>query len=221
MRVVAVADTHTFESDLGTLPEGDVFVHAGDLVRAGTTDELIGVAAWIRSQPHPHKIVVAGNHDWCFLRERPLALKLLEGVTYLEDSSCEIDGVRFYGSPWQPEFGGWAYNLPRGEPLAEKWALIPNDVHVLITHGPPHGIGDRTSMAGRAGCEELRVAVRQKKPRAHLFGHIHQDGGGWSEDGTWFFNVTTWECERDATVFDVEPDGTVTPVVIPARERRR
>ena len=38
------------------------------------------------------------------------------------DDDCA--GLRVWGSPWQPEFGGWAFNLGRGAPLAAKWALI-------------------------------------------------------------------------------------------------
>ena len=64
MRIVAVADTHTFESDLGALPDGDVFIHAGDIVRGGELRELEGPAEWIRSLPHEHKIVVAGHHHF-------------------------------------------------------------------------------------------------------------------------------------------------------------
>ena len=122
MRLVAVADTHTFQEDL-EVPDGDVFIHAGDICRGGTLGELAPSAAWIRSLPHPHKIVVAGNHDWCFVREPEQALALFgPGVTYLEDSGVEIEGIQFWGSPWQPAFNDWAYNLPRGAPLAEKWS---------------------------------------------------------------------------------------------------
>jgi len=39
----------------------------------------------------------------------------------------------------QPEFHGWAFNLPTGAALREKWNLIPDGIDVLITHGPPTG----------------------------------------------------------------------------------
>ena len=222
MRIVAVADTHTFEADLDSLPEGDVFIHAGDMVRAGTLDEMAPVAGWIRSLPHRHKIIVAGNHDWCFLRDRAAAVALFgDSVTYLQDEGCVIDGVRFWGSPWQPAFNDWAFNLPRGAALAEKWALIPGDTDVLITHGPPRGFGDG-AWDTRAGCEDLLQAVHRVQPRLHLFGHIHQDGGVWRDRGVCFGNVTTWECERDATVLDLDPvSGAVTDVLIPPRDARR
>jgi predicted phosphohydrolase len=224
MRLVAVADTHTFESDLGEIPAGDVFIHAGDLCRGGSLDELAGVAAWIRGLPHPHKLVIAGNHDWCFARpsERGAARELLgPGVIYLEDSGAVLDGVTFWGSPWQPAFNDWAFNLPRGAPLAEKWAQIPAGTHVLVTHGPPRGFGDATSQEDRAGCDDLRAALVRVRPLLHLFGHIHQDGGVWRDGVTTLANVTTWECERPATVFDVDSATLqVTPVAVPPRDPR-
>ncbi len=220
MRIVAVADTHTFEADLGVIPAGDVFVHAGDLLRGGSLAELAPVAAWIRSLPHRHKIVVAGNHDACFETRRAAAkaCALLEGVTYLQDSGVTLDGVRFWGSPWQPAYNDWAFNLPRGAPLAAKWAEIPDALDVLITHGPPQGHGDRGPVEGREGCEDLRRRVREVEPLLHLFGHIHQDGGVTREGATTFANVTTWECERGATVLDVDlATRAVVGVVVPPR----
>jgi len=220
MRIVAVADTHTFESELGGVPDGDVFVHAGDMVRGGSLEEMAPVAEWIRSLPHRHKIVVAGNHDWCFARTPDSARALLGDETiYLQDTGCVIDGVRIWGSPWQPEFCDWAFNLPRGPMLAERWALIPDDTDVLITHGPPKGFGDWTQ-ADRAGCSDLLDAVRRVRPALHLYGHIHQDGGLWRDGGVCFCNVTTWECERAPTVIDVDPaSGVVTEVSVPVSGR--
>jgi Icc-related predicted phosphoesterase len=219
MRIVAVADTHLFHHEL-VVPDGDVFVHAGDMCRGGELSELEETARWIRSLPHARKIVVAGNHDWAFVNDSARARAALgPEVTYLEDSEATVNGVRFWGSPWQPEFNDWAYNLPRGAPIASKWALIPKGIDVLITHGPPMGIGDRGPLGERAGCADLLARVREIRPRLHLFGHIHQDGGVWHVDATCFANVTTWECERQPTVLTIEP-GTVRAhgeVVPPAR----
>ena len=245
MRIVAVADTHLFTDDL-VVPDGDVFVHAGDLCRGGDLGELKTVIAWLASLPHRHKVIIAGNHDWalapcahepvichaCLMRghaqarvscmdDAAAAHALFAGMTYLEDSETTLDGVRFYGSPWQPAFHDWAFNLARGEAIAAKWAAIPHDLDVLITHGPPEGIGDRTEVAGRTGCADLRRRVAEVVPRLHLFGHIHQDGGVWTAGPTMFANVTTWECERPPTVIDLDPaTRAVTPVVVPPRDPR-
>jgi predicted phosphohydrolase len=219
MRIVALADTHMFHEDL-RVPEGDVLVHAGDLCRGGDLAQLQAALEWIRGLPHRHKVIIAGNHDWAFQRH-PEAARSLCGtdLTYLEDSAAAINGLRFWGSPWQPEFNDWAFNLPRGKALARKWALIPKSLDVLITHGPPAGMGDRSSVSGRQGCEDLRARVAEVRPRVHLFGHIHEDGGVWQQDGVVFANVATWECERPPTVFDIDAKS-VTTVFAPPREGR-
>ena len=223
MRIVAVADTHLYHREL-EVPDGDVFVHAGDMCRGGSLEEFGRAARWICGLPHAHKIVIAGNHDWCFVRQPAEARALLvgEGVHYLEDSGVEVGGLRVWGSPWQPEFGGWAFNLPRGEKLAEKWALIPAAIDLLITHGPPQGFGDRSWSAARTGCVDLRARVEVVRPRLHLFGHIHEDGGAWSHAGTTYVNCTTWECERAPTVIDLDlAGGEVGVQAPPARAARR
>ncbi|HEY1101333.1 MAG TPA: metallophosphatase domain-containing protein [Myxococcota bacterium] len=221
MRIVAVADTHTFESDL-VVPHGDVFIHAGDMCRGGTLEELEGVARWLRSLPHRTKIVVAGNHDGAFQTDHDAAVALLgPDILYLQDSGVVVDGVHFWGSPWQPAFHDWAFNLPRGAALAAKWASIPDDVDVLITHGPPAGNGDRASVAAphaaRVGCVDLARRVREVRPAAHFFGHVHRDGGLTADDGIAFINCTTWEADRPATVVDLV-DGRVVPVFVPPPE---
>jgi Icc-related predicted phosphoesterase len=222
MRLVAVADTHMFQKDLGAIPDGDVFVHAGDLLRAGTLDELESVASWVRSLPHRHKIVIAGNHDGCFSSNPRAARELLGEAIYLEDSGVILDGLRIWGSPWQPAYNDWAFNLPRGAALAEKWANIPWGTDILVTHGPPAGVGDRGPVAGRGGCEDLLTRVRALKPRLHLFGHIHQDGGFWRHGSTCFANVTTWECERSPTVVDIDlVSGEITEISVPAAVKPR
>ena len=218
MRIVAVADTHLFHDELA-VPDGDVFVHAGDMCRSGDLAELRVAATWIAGLPHHHKVIVAGNHDWAFAREPGAARAMFASAHYLEDAEVTIAGVRFYGAPWQPAYNDWAFNLPRGKALAAVWAKIPRGIDVLVTHGPPDGIGDRSGMARRAGCADLRRRVEQVEPRLHLFGHIHQDGGAWRLGATMFANVTTWECERAPTVFDVDA-GAITPIAVPPHGRR-
>ncbi len=205
MRLVAVADTHLFHEDLD-VPDGDLFVHAGDLCRHGSLDELEVAAELIRSLPHSHKVVVAGNHDWSFVHHPEESRRILgDGVIYLEGVAATIAGLRFWGGPWQPEYNDWAFNLPPGAALAEKWAHIPAGLDVLVTHGPPMGIGDGGSYgAGRLGDDALRDRVRAVRPRLHLFGHIHDSGGAWQIDGTLFVNCTTWECSRAATVIEID-----------------
>lgn len=163
--------------DKVNVPDGDVLIHAGDSTAMGTARELWEFNACLRALPHKYKIVIAGNHDWLFQKVPDLARSCLDAAMYLQDSEVLIEGLRFYGSPWQPEFRQWAFNLPRGAALQEKWDLIPDGIDVLITHGPPRGILDRVRGGEHLGCEALRSAVSHKQPRLHVFGHIHDSAG--------------------------------------------
>jgi len=199
-----MADTHGFHEDL-RIPGGDVLIHAGDLTHMGKLDELRQVNEFLLRLPHRYKIVVAGNHDWGFQRQPEAARRALTAATYLEDEAVVIEGVKFYGSPWQPCFLDWAFNLPRGAPLAQKWDLIPQDTDVLITHGPPEGIGDRALDSRGVGCSDLLRRVQQVQPKLHIFGHIHEDRGVWTRGKTTFVNATTNECTEPPTVLHYPP----------------
>lgn len=188
MRIVCLSDTHHLFSPL-SVPEGDLLLHAGDLTEQGRPEELIAVAAWLRQLPHRHKVVIAGNHDRGL--ERPQGRDLLSGLTYLQDQSVTLDGLRLYGSPWTPEFGtGWAFQAQRGSDCARRWANIPDSVDILLTHGPPAGRGDRTIQNVSAGCQQLRERVDQIRPLLHLFGHIHEAYGIERHGETWFANAS-------------------------------
>lgn len=205
MRIVCLSDTHNLHDRI-RVPEADLLLHAGDATMHGTAPEIAAFDAWLASLPHPHKVVVAGNHDFLFEREPERARGLLKHAVYLQDSGVEVLGLRIWGSPWQPWFFDWAFNLPRGAPLRAKWDLIPPGTDVLLTHGPPHGILDRVggpmprlmaAMTGRGanvGCEELREAAFRLRPRLHVFGHIHECHGRESREGTLFVNAAN--CDR-------------------------
>jgi Icc-related predicted phosphoesterase len=208
MRIVCVSDTHGRHRDV-YVPAGDVLVHAGDLTRHGRPDEVRDVDAWLGSLPHRHKLVVAGNHDFCFQEQPRLARSLVTHAVYLEDEAVTVDGVVFYGSPWQPWFGGWAFNLHPGPELAAVWAKIPADTGVLITHGPPHGILDQTRRGEAVGCLDLFHRVYEVRPRLHVFGHIHEAAGRLDIDGITFVNAST-PPGGTAVVVDLSTDEPLT-----------
>lgn len=189
MRIVCISDTHTLHERL-VLPPGDVLLHAGDVSKRGTEPEIRAFAAWFAAQPHRHKVMVAGNHDFAFEQDAT-ARSWIDGATYLEHEGCDIEGVSFWGSPYQPWFHDWAFQRPRGAPMAELWAKIPAGVDVLITHGPPHGVLDHTVHGIDAGCEALADALARVQPKVHVFGHIHEGYGQLMRDGIRFVNAST------------------------------
>lgn len=212
MRLVLLADTHTFEADLaGKIPDGDMLVHAGDLGRAGDESELAVVAAWLRSLPHRHKVVVPGNHDALFEDDPARARDLFDGLVVLIDEAATVGGLRVYGSPWTPRYHSWSFMKERGAPMAAVWTKIPDDLDLLITHGPPKGVLDDASRyrggtwAGSelAGCEELARRVALVRPRVHAFGHVHGRQGVVERNGTRFVNCTTSESEHLPVVVDL------------------
>lgn len=171
MKIVALSDTHMGHRDV-KLPDGDILIHAGDATFLGTKQEIREFNAWLGDLPFKHKIFVAGNHDRMFQVERTLAQEMLTNAIYLQDSMVEIEGLKIYGSPWQPAYNNWAFNVWTDEELARIWANIPPATDILVTHCPPAGILD-----GGLGCRNLRARLEVVKPKLHLFGHIHRGHG--------------------------------------------
>jgi len=188
VRLVVLSDTH-LRHDFA-VPDGDVLIHCGDATTSGSAEQLKRFGSWVSSLPHRHKIVIAGNHDFALSRFPFLAKRYLRGTTYLCDSQTTLGGISFYGSPWQPEFNNWAFNLPRGPALARKWEMIPSGTDVLITHGPPFGILDVSLSGEHVGCEDLSRRIRAVRPRVHVFGHIHECHGAEVIDGTLYVNAS-------------------------------
>lgn len=203
MRITLISDTHTKHNQLtNDLIGGDLIIHAGDISSMGHIDEIQNFCNWYNSlKQYDNSVFIAGNHDWGFQNKashiRPL-VDSYEWITYLQDSKLtfvnkgETEWCNIWGSPWQPEFRNWAFNLPRnGIDLENIWKAIPNDTDILITHGPPHGILDISSYGNvNAGCELLRVCVDKIKPKIHVFGHIHSEYGYKFNNGTHFINAS-------------------------------
>lgn len=179
MKLVCISDTHNNHHQIN-IPYGDVLIHAGDITYTGEIANVLDFLYWLNDQPHKNKIFIAGNHDGC-LQDYPElmadAIAQFPSITYLQDSSVEIDGVKFYGSPWVPRFGDWWFNLASRYDLKEKWDLIPNDTDVLITHTPSFCNRDINKHGMCCGCEELAYALHRVKPKVHVCGHIHEDYG--------------------------------------------
>lgn len=181
MKIVCISDTHGLHNQV-KVPDGDLLIHAGDLTNSGAYKEAITALNWISTLPHKYKVVIAGNHDFCFEKG---SMPIPDGVTYLENSGVEIEGFKIWGSPITPWFHDWAFNRHRGEEIKKYWDMIPDDTDILVTHGPSKGILDKNMEDQNVGCEDLGVRLSQLEfCLLHVFGHIHE-GYGEHESGVY------------------------------------
>ena len=190
MKIVCISDSHGQHHALN-LPEGDMILHGGDFTKRGTENQVREFLSWFSRLPYKYKVFIAGNHDFLAEEEPDLFRFMIpENCIYLEDASTTIEGLKIWGSPYTPWFYDWAFNRHRGAEIQLHWEKIPDDTDILITHGPPAGILDKTFRNEPVGCDDLRKAIQRVKPRLHLFGHIHEGYGRFDKDGTAFINAS-------------------------------
>lgn len=197
MKLVCMSDTHRDYAKV-KVPDGDVLIHAGDIDIWGYENELVAFNEWLGALPHKHKIIIAGNHDKLLqMYHKENIINHLSNAIYLENDSCTIDGVKFWGSPVTPRFGEWFFMHDRGTDIQTIWDMIPTDVDVIITHGPPYGIGDAVSFptCEHVGCSNLLKTVKNIKPKVHVFGHIHSGHGITISNDIKFVNASVMDEE--------------------------
>ena len=191
MRIVAASDLHGQLPPPDVVPRGDVLALAGDLCPGGSARRQLDwisteFAAWVDRLPVSRIVATWGNHDWVGLK---WPAPPIPKVSWLLDSGVEIDGCRFWGSPWTLPFFDWAFMRPEDE-LARIWDSMWDDADVVVVHGPPHGCGDLTCDGHHAGSISLAGRLRRVRPRLALFGHIHEAFGQTEMAGGTWANVS-------------------------------
>ena len=189
MKIICIADTHGFNSHMYYElkdSDADVIIHAGDSLNYGTKSDAILFNNDFSRLPMKYKIVVAGNHD--AILETPNKFRFTDDIIYLQDSEVIIEGIKFFGSPWSKIFYNWAFMLPENK-LAEKWAKIPLDTNILITHSPPFGTLDYV-LNRHGGSETLANHIKQLKISHHIFGHIHESFGQVIKENIHYINCS-------------------------------
>lgn len=180
MKIVTISDTHTYKPEI---PDGDILLHAGDATYRGLEGEVREFGEWFQSLPHKYKIFVPGNHDlsfesnplkaseWFYERRNDLNTHILI------DQFIEIEGLKIWGTPWQPWFGSWAFNIKKESDMKEKWDMMPNNTDIMIVHGPPYGVLDQCQDGSRVGSKTLKDKIRNSNLKLVVCGHIHENYG--------------------------------------------
>lgn len=190
------------------LEGGDLLIVTGDLTARDTFQQHIDFKLWLYEQNYRKKIVIAGNHDnifygikadqYIFSSYNTETGEQLSYADYLCDSGTEFEGLRIWGAPWTKTFPGMnpkckAFTCDTEEELAEKFSLIPDDIDILITHGPPYGILDnvkrfdypetKTRLGNFLNDQCEHVGSKTLFPdwdgglKLHVFSHIHEAYG--------------------------------------------
>ena len=222
MIITVISDTHGKHNEITQdLPGGDLLLHAGDISSMGYQHEVQQFCKWFNNvENYDHKIFIAGNHDWGFQNNVEKIMEIVNSyktVTYIQDETISVGDdkkmVNVYGSPWQPEFYNWAFNLPKnGVELAAKWDAIPDNTDILITHGPAFGVLDTVAgkMWDNLGCQLLTDKIKTIKPKIHLCGHIHSGYGYFFDGDTHFLNASVlneaYQYTNEPLTFEWNPD---------------
>jgi Icc-related predicted phosphoesterase len=238
IRISVISDTHTRHGliPMEDLPGGDLLICAGDIMNSGyNKNDIHDFCTWFNSlKQYEDKVFIVGNHDRMFENhpvESNMIVNNFGDIVYLQDDNYTMyfdgpngdtpeDNIHIYGSPWQPWFYDWAFNLPKNGPgLATKWEAIPDNTDILITHGPAFGTLD--TVAGRPwdhlGCELLAQRIEVIKPKIHVCGHIHSGRGYEFKDGTHFFNASVldekYEYTQKPMTFNWNPDNNTVEFI--------
>lgn len=222
MIITVISDSHGKHNEITQdLPGGDLLLHAGDISSMGYQHEVQQFCKWFNNvDNYDHKIFIAGNHDWGFQNNVEKIMEIVNSyktVDYIQDETISVGNdekmVNIYGSPWQPEFYNWAFNLPKnGDELAEKWGAIPNTTDILITHTPAFGVLDTVAgkMWDNLGCQLLTDKIKTIKPKIHLCGHIHSGYGYFFDGDTHFLNASVlneaYQYTNKPLTFEWNPD---------------
>jgi len=194
IKITTLSDTHGLLLDL---PESDLIIHAGDFLPAYNHsvnyqkkwiyEEFL---PWVKGLKCQFYIQVPGNHDFVFEGNpyfKPSGFP--EKCIFLIDECCTVCGLKIWGSPWSCPFNNWAFQLPENIAFS-IYKQIPEDVDIVISHGPPWKHGDKvihqTKIDGtplvepfvrHTGSKVLFNRLLELQPKLVVTGHIHESAG--------------------------------------------
>jgi Icc-related predicted phosphoesterase len=199
MRLIATSDTH-FKVDISTIPDGDVFVHAGDLMTTGYQKEWEEQLEWLAQLPHKKKYYIPGNHDFHLVNYSGPALQDLRrvgvwciglpGNTNYDSVTLE-NGMTMLGLPYVKNLPRWCFNVD--EDYMKQYLENKPKCDIVVSHSPIYKCldGDGTF---HAGFKAYRNYLLKHDPLIWICGHIHEAYGYERFQNTHVYNVAM--CDR-------------------------
>ena len=198
MKEIKIASTSDIHGNLDfKVPVVDILTISGDICPVHGSHNPTSQLHWVNNKFIPwcyelinsknvnYIVFIAGNHDFVFQvmargKNEAFNVQWPVGVHYLYQQHTEIEGVKFYGTPWTPTFGNWAF-MQSEDVLNNYFASIPNDLDILLSHGPAHGLNDTIMQRPEwsfgsdphVGSKSLREHIKRAKCKWLLSGHIH------------------------------------------------
>lgn len=199
MKILFISDTHNNHPVI--YREWDAIFHIGDATNSGSLKEFECFNRWWYSLEAKYKVFIPGNHEFYYfkeiqhssIKEANIKFGLTDaGVITLINESLELNGIKFYGSPNTKPVNEkifWAWE-EQEENRKNIFSSIPCNIDFLLTHTPPSKTLSFNSQREDCGCPILLEQLQRIKPKYHIFGHIHEQGGEFLEkDGIKFYNV--------------------------------
>ena len=177
MIIDIVSDVHGHQPKLDG---GDLLIVAGDLTARNSPAEYFQFFNWMWDLKYKKKVIIAGNHDNLLFTNGNIVSN--KAFDYLCDSGTEFEGIKIWGMPWSLKFIGLnphcaAFTCTEKE-IKEHVDKIPDDIDILISHGPAHSILDKSINGKLCGSFKLNQALIQRiKPKLFVSGHIHEAYG--------------------------------------------
>ena len=218
MKLVILSDNHAeYNFDV---PDGDILIHAGDFSFTGSFTEICDFIELMNKQPHKYKLWIPGNHE-IGLQNHSHTIEVIDKETEalcIHNKEHEIDGIKFFGSAFTPEVRNWAFMYNK-EQAKKYWENAPDEVDVLITHGPPYGYLDMSDEGENLGCKSLLKYIEKIQPKVHAWGHIHEAYGTWfvawenTKKTTHMFNASVvnrkYYMSNKSTVVEINKKGII------------
>lgn len=208
VRIAHMSDTFNHLKPSGKkefMPFGEILVHSGNFTCKGTEEEFQQFDSWLASMKdyYHYRIVCLGHKDvGRFGTDWDTYKSLLPSATHvLCNEEANILGIRFYGCPWH-----WGYKFNYvikpsvSSAINTRYNDIPENIDILITHGPAYGRLDRTFDGEHVGSRELMDALRKAKPLVHLHGHLSEGRGIFPHFGHLPLTLNSAMCDKSRKI---------------------